>query len=114
MPTIGGSARVRRVRLAPGVLVMIAALVGALLVSRGCQRSQVRVTKDQAVAIGEQRIGFKPQGHNVRIVLRGIPPKRFWGVSYWIRDAQGGYRKLTIVLVNTNTGKIDNVYVQKG
>ena len=113
MSTIGGSARVRRVLLAPGVLVMIAALVGAFLVSRGCQRSYVRVTKDQAVAIGEKRIGFKPQGHEVRILLRGVPPKRLWGVRYWIRDAHGGYRKLTIVLVNANTGKIDKVYVQK-
>ena len=112
MPS-SGIARARRILLAPGVLVMIVALVGAFLVSRGCQRSYTRITKDQAVVIGEKSIGFKPQGHNVRIVLRGIPPKRFWGVSYWIRSAQGGYRKLTIVLVDANSGKIDKIYVQK-
>lgn len=113
MPS-SGIGRARRILLAPGVLVMIVALVGAFLVSRGCQRSYTRITKDQAVAIGQRRVGFEPQGHEVRVILRGVPPTRFWGVRFWVRNAEGGYRKLTIVLVDANSGKIDKVYVQKG
>ena len=92
--------------------VVFAALVGAFLVSRGCQRSYVRITKDQAVAIGQKKIGFHAEGHAIRIVQRGIPPKRFWAVSYWIEKKGGGYRRLTVVLINANNGKIDKVYVQ--
>ena len=109
MPTVGGIARTLSRRPAPGVIVVIIALVGAFLISRGCQRSYVRVTKDQAVAIGERQLDFKPQGHAVRMVLRGIPPKRYWGVSYWIRNQQGGYRKLTVLLIDANTGKVQVV-----
>lgn len=111
MPIVAGIARALK---SPGVLVLIAALVGAFFVSRGCQRSQVRLTEDQSVVVGERAIDFKPEGHTVRMVLRGVPPKRYWGVSYWIRNANGkGYRKLSIVLVDANTGKVDKVFVKR-
>jgi hypothetical protein len=111
LPIVAGIARALR---SPGVLVLIAALVGAFFVSRGCQRSQVRLTKDQAVVVGERALDFEPENHTVRMVLRGVPPKRYWGVSYWIRNPSGrGYRKLTVVLVDANTGKIDKVYVRR-
>jgi hypothetical protein len=84
-------------------------VVAAFLVSRGCQRSQARITEDQAVGIGQRAIDFRPQSHAVRMVLRGVPPKRFWAVSFWIRDPKGGYRKLTVVLVDANTGKVTQV-----
>jgi len=86
-------------------------IVAAFLVSRGCQRSYVRITKDQAVGIGQRRIDFRPQGHTIRYVLRGVPPKRFWAVSYWIRNRTGsGYRRVTVVLVNANTGKVTQIF----
>lgn len=86
-------------------------VAAAFLVSRSCQRTYVRVTDDQAVAIGLRHIDFKPQGHAVRLVQRGVPPRRYWAVSYWIRepDSEGGYRKLGVVLVDANTGKVTKV-----
>jgi hypothetical protein len=111
LPIVAGIARALK---SPGVLVLIAALVGASFVSRGCQRSQVRLNADQSVLVGERAIDFEPEGHAVRMVLRGVPPKRYWGVSYWIRNPTGkGYRKLTVVLVDANTGKVDKVYVKR-
>ena len=110
MPTGAGPEHARRRRVAPGVVVLVAALIGAVLVSKGCQRSQVRISKEQAVAIGQRQIDFKPTGHGVRMVLRGVPPKRYWAVSYYIRNPDGaGYRKLTVLLINANTGKIQRV-----
>ena len=90
-------------------------VVAAFLVSRSCQRNYVRLTSDQAVGIAQREIDFHPQGHNVRLVQRGVPPKRFWAVSFWIRDsrAKGGYSKLTVVLVNANTGKVAKVFVNR-
>ena len=108
MPTVGGIGRTLRRRPAPGVVVLILALVGAFLVSRGCQRTQVRISEEQAVVIGQRQLDFEPQGHTIRMVLRGVPPKRHWAVSYFIRTPSGaGYRKLTVMLIDVNTGKVD-------
>ena len=109
MPTVGGIARTLRRRPAPGVVVLVLALVGAFLVSRGCQRTQVRISEEQAVAIGQRQLDFEPQGHTIRTVLRGVPPKRYWAVSYFIRNERGGYRKITVLLVDANTGKVQVV-----
>ena len=106
MPTVGGIGRTLRRRPAPGVVVLVLALVGALLVSRGCQRTAVRINEAQAVAIGQRQLDFDPQGHTIRIVQRGVPPRRYWAVSYFIRNQTGGYRKLTVLLIDANTGKV--------
>jgi hypothetical protein len=106
---VGGIGRALRRRPAPGVVVLILALVGAFFVSRGCQRTAVRINEAQAVALGERQLDFDPQGHQIRIVQRGLPPKRYWAVSYFIRNKTGGYRKLTVLLVDTNTGKVQVV-----
>jgi len=108
LPTVGGIGRTLSRRPAPGVIVLVIALVGAFLVSRGCQRTQVRISEEQAVVLGERQLDFDPQGHNVRIVQRGIPPKRYWAVSYFIRRPNGnGYLKLTVLLIDVNTGKVE-------
>ena len=110
MPTVGGIARTLSRRPAPGVIVLVIALVGAFLVSRGCQRTQVRISEEQAVAIGQRQLDFEPQGHTIRTVLRGVPPKRYWAVSYFVRKPSGdGYLKLTILLIDANSGKVQVV-----
>ena len=109
MPTVGGIGRTLSRRPAPGVIVLVIALVGAFLVSRGCQRTQVRISEEQAVVIGQRQLDFEPQGHTIRTVLRGVPPKRYWAVSYFIRNERGGYRKITVLLVDANTGKVQVV-----
>jgi hypothetical protein len=110
LPTIDGIGRALRRRPAPGVVVLVLALVGAFLVSRGCQRTAVRITEDQAVVIGQRQLDFEPQGHTIRMVLRGVPPKRHWAVSYFIRrPGANGYRRLTILLIDANTGKVQLV-----
>ena len=90
-------------------LVLVAVIAAAFFVSHGCQRSYVRITDDQAIAIGQRKIDFKPQGRTVRLVLQGVPPRRYWAVSYWVEDPKGGYSKLTVVLVDANNGKIAQV-----
>jgi hypothetical protein len=113
LPTVAGTAQALKERPIGRILVLVGVVILAFLVSRSCQRSYVRITSDQAVAIGEREIDFRPEGHTIRLVQRGIPPKRYWAVSYWIRDGKGGYRKLTVVLVDGNTGKVKEVIVSK-
>lgn len=91
-------------------LVLVGVLVAAFAVSRGCQRTYVRITEDQAVGIGQRKVDFRPDGHTIRLVLRGVPPRRYWAVSYWTRKPGGGYEKVTVVLVDANTGKVNSVF----
>jgi hypothetical protein len=113
LPTVGHIAQGLRGRLSVRLLALVGLIVVTFLASRSCQRNYVRITSDQAVAIGQREIDFRPRGHTVRLVQQGVPPRRFWAISYWIRDrkdpCQGGYSKLTVVLVNGNTGAVGDV-----
>ena len=44
-----------------------------------------RSSKSEAVAIARPRIDFVPQDHQIRFIRRGIPPRGFWVVSFFIR-----------------------------
>ena len=88
---------------------MVGLIAIGLLLTRVAGRTNPHVTDERAVAIARSHIDFKPDGHAVRLVRRGIPPKPFWVVSYWQRGAGGGYKRITVVLVDANTGNISEV-----
>jgi hypothetical protein len=115
LPTVAGAAQTLRGRPIGRILVLVGVVALTFVVSRSCQRNYVRITSDQAVAIGQREIDFRPQGHTVRLVQRGIPPRRYWAVSYWIRDpkVEGHYRKLTVVLIDANRGTVTDVIVSQ-
>jgi hypothetical protein len=85
-------------------------LLLAFVASRTCQRSQIRVTKDQAIATAERQVDFEPTREQVRLVRQGLNSKPFWAVSLSIPVRDGdGFRKLTVVKVDANTGKVASV-----
>jgi hypothetical protein len=43
------------------------------------------IEADQAVAVARQQIDFRPDGHNVRFMRRGVNQRPFWAVSLWRR-----------------------------
>jgi hypothetical protein len=103
-----------RGRLGGGVWLR-AGVIGCILLlafvaSRTCQKSQIRVTKDQAIATAERQVDFEPTREQVRLVRQGINSKPFWAVSLSIpvRDGEG-FRKLAVVKVDANTGKVADV-----
>jgi hypothetical protein len=67
------------------------------------------VSDDRAVAIARPHIDFKPEDHQIRFVRRGIPPRGYWVVSFFIRRQTGGYKRVTVVLVDAQTGKVAEV-----
>jgi hypothetical protein len=115
LPTVARTAQALRGRSIGRALVLLGVVAAAFAVSRNCQRDYVRITSDQAVAIGQREIDFRPQGHAVRFVQRGVPPRRYWAVSYWVRDPKnpGEYSKLTVVLVDANKGNVVQVIVNQ-
>ncbi len=88
---------------------MVALVAIGLLLTRVLDRSGARVSEERAVEVARPYAGFIPEGHNIRLVRRGIPPKPFWAVSFWIKDASGDPTRVTVVLVNADTGDVTEV-----
>ncbi|MDQ2984937.1 MAG: hypothetical protein M3R70_13595 [Actinomycetota bacterium] len=89
---------------------MVGLIVVGLLLTRVLGGTDPKVSHEQAVQIARPRAGFKPDGHQVRLLRRGIPPKPFWAISFWTKKASGaGYARLTLVLVDASSGRIAEV-----
>ena len=78
---------------------MVALLALGLVLTRVLGRTDTKVSK----------VDFKPQGYNIRLVRQGIPPRPVWAISFWIRKAGGGFSRITIVLVDANSGRVMQV-----
>jgi hypothetical protein len=93
-------------------------LLAAFAFSQTCQKSQVRVTKENAIATAKRQIGFKPTRTQVRLLRQGLNSKPFWVVSLSIPrpgapvDTQE-FKELAVVRVDANTGKVVDVKVQR-
>jgi hypothetical protein len=72
-------------------------------------RGKPHVSKEKAVAIARPHIDFQPQSYQIRFLRRGIPPHGFWVVSFFIRKQGGGYKRVTVVLVDATTGTVTEV-----
>jgi hypothetical protein len=99
-----------------GVVVGLLALT--FVVSRTCQKDNVRITKDQAIAMAERQIDFKPTRKQIRFLRQGLGARPFWIVSLSIpfRGSQLNtqrFKELAVVEINANTGKVTNVRVQR-
>ena len=88
---------------------MVALLALGLVLTRVLGRTTPKVSKQEAVAVARPNVHFKPQGYNLRLVRQGGPPRPVWAVSFWIRKAGGGYSRITLVLVDANSGHVMQV-----
>ncbi|HEY7003453.1 MAG TPA: hypothetical protein VH281_04175 [Gaiellaceae bacterium] len=88
---------------------MVALIVIGLLLTRVAGRGQQKISDDRAVEIARPYVHFTPEGHNIRFLRRGIPPRAFWAVSFWIKDSQGDPTRVTLVLIDAETGRVDSV-----
>ena len=104
--TLGG--RLRRVTWSR-VAFMVGLIALGLLLVDVLGRGSPSVSKREALEISRPRIDFVPQDHQIRFIRRGIPPRGYWIVSYFIRKTGGGYKRVTVVLVDASTGKVAEV-----
>lgn len=88
---------------------MVGLIVLGLVLTRVLGTTTPHVDKSKAVAIARTHIDFTPQGHTVRLVRRGIPPKAFWAVSFWIARPTGGYKRATLVILDAGSGRVTEV-----
>lgn len=86
-------------------------LVVTVLVAQTCQKSEVRVPQERAVATARAQVDFTPRRTQVRLVRQGLDGHPYWAVSLSVPAASGeGYAKLATVRVDANTGAVAGVH----
>lgn len=94
--------------------MIVAVLVLAFVVSQTCQKSSIRLNKDQAIARAEEQVDFTPQRTQIKLLRQGVPSKPFWVVSLSRPGKQpGSFSALAVVRINANTGKVETVEQQR-
>jgi hypothetical protein len=93
-----------------GVIAFLVLLALTVVAAQSCQQSQVRVSKERAIATARPEAGFTPERTQVRLVRQGLNARPYWAVSFSVPAQSGdGYARLTTVRVDANTGKIEAV-----
>jgi Peptidase propeptide and YPEB domain len=95
----------------PKLAAIGAVLVLAFFVSRSCQQSQIRVTKEQAIATAEEQVDFSSENTQIRLLRQGLSSKPFWIVSLSVPSDEGenSFSHLALVRIDANTGEIAEV-----
>jgi hypothetical protein len=88
---------------------MVGLLVALFVLVHFTQQGTKKISKDEAIAIARTRIDFEPTGHRILFLRRGIPPRGYWVTSFFIYKAAGGYKRVTVVIVDSASGKVTEV-----
>jgi hypothetical protein len=93
--------------------VLIAVLLLAYVAAQTCQKSQIRLDKNQAITKAEGQIDFKPKRVQIRLLRQGLNSKPFWIVSLSSPGkVEGTFSELAVVRINANTGRVESVRQQ--
>jgi hypothetical protein len=93
--------------------VIVAVLVVAFVAAQTCQRSSIRLDKNQAIAKAEQQVTFTPQRTQVRLLRQGVTSRPYWVVSLSRPGKrEGTFSELAVFRINANTGKVEIVRQQ--
>lgn len=90
--------------------VIAVVLAAAFVFAQTCQKDQVRVSKEQAIATAREEVSFEPQRTQIRLLRQGINAKPFWIVSLSIPGEETDtFKRITVVRVDANNGKVEDV-----
>jgi len=90
--------------------VIAAVLVVAFVAAQTCQKSSIRLNKNQAIAKAEAEVDFTPKRTQVRMLRQGLNSKPYWMVSLSRPGKRKGtFSALAVFRINANTGKLERV-----
>jgi hypothetical protein len=90
--------------------VIVSVLLLAFVAAQTCQKSSVRLDKNQAIAKARAQVSFTPKRIQVRLLRQGVPSKPFWIVSLSRPGKRPGtFSALAVIRINANTGKIESI-----
>jgi hypothetical protein len=92
----------------------VAVLALAFVAAQTCQKSQIRLDKNEAIAKAEAQIPFEPKRVQIRLLRQGLNSKPFWIVSLSVPGrTETTFSELAVVRINANTGEVQDVKVQR-
>ncbi len=93
--------------------VIVAVLVVAFVAAQTCQKSSIRLDKNQAIAKAEEQVDFTPKRTQIRLLRQGITSKPYWVVSLSRPGRrEDTFSELAVIRVNANTGKVETIRQQ--
>ena len=96
------------------VAVIGVVLVVAFVAAQTCQKSSIRLDKDQAIAKATQQVDFRPTRTQIRLLRQGITSRPYWIVSLSRPGKRKGtFSELAVIRINANTGKVETVKQQR-
>jgi hypothetical protein len=94
--------------------VILAVLLLAFVAAQTCQKSSIRLDKNQAIAKAERQVSFTPKRTQIRLLRQGVPSKPFWIVSLSRPGKRPGtFSALAVIRINANSGKVETVREQR-
>ena len=88
-------------------------LVGVLLIAvfaaKTCASRDTEVSSEEATEIAREAISFEPDQVMVRFVPRGVQSRPYWAVSLSTVAPDGTLDRVTVVVVNAETGRIEEI-----
>jgi hypothetical protein len=113
LPTDAGAEPEPKRDLRDRPLVRVAMIVGILLIAvvaaKTCASRDTEVTSEEATEIAREVVDFEPDQVMVRFIPQGAQSRPFWAVSLSTVAADGGLENVTVVVVNAETGEIDEI-----
>jgi hypothetical protein len=80
-----------------------------------CQKSQIRVNKDDAISTAQGQVDFTPKRTQIRLLRQGLQSKPYWIVSLSTPGTQRGtFHDLAVVKIDANTGKVKSITQPQG
>ena len=93
--------------------VIVSVLLLAFVAAQTCQKSSIRLDKDQAIAKAQEQVNFAPRRTQIRLLRQGVPSKPFWIVSLSRPGrVEGTFSELAVIRIDANTGKVASVRQQ--
>ena len=109
MPTAAGIPRGLSDRPVGKILLLAAVLAAAFLVSKSCGSSENSVSQARAKEIARAAIDFEPDRVGIRYLKRGLQSRGYWAVSLSRENGAGELVQTTVVVVDGETGRIEEI-----
>ena len=94
--------------------ILVAVLVAAFLVTKSCGSRETEISKEEAVEIARAKIDYEPDRVMTRFVPRGIHSRPNWAVSLATEGDDGRLDRVTVIVVDGETGQIVETRIQSG
>jgi hypothetical protein len=91
------------------IVILLVVLAVAFFALQTCASRDSDISQEEAIEIARQEVDFEPERTMVRFLPRGADSRPFWAVSFSLLDAAGNPERITVVVVDSTTGEIEEI-----